>query len=261
MKSFLPLSSVLVAAALVFGTGSDQARAGDHTNLEDNIPTELEDAYPTPYLGKEVQLATRYDRTADHRDLFFFEPRFEYGLAPNLQVQVGVPFNYGSAAPRQAEGRGIGNVTLSALYNFNQESLFLPAFAVSGRLELPTADQARGVDTTLGIVLTKTLGGASFMPRLHFNAYWLHNAGAASDERDDGYRLIAGYSMRIGADTVGIVDYVHEYEVSERRVSNLLEAGLRRQVTPRLVLSVGGGAGLTHNSPDARASLGAQFSF
>ena len=261
MKSSLPIPSFFAAVALLVCSASNQAQASDHTNLEDNIPTELEDAYPTPYLGKEVQLATRFDRTADHRNLFFFEPRFEYGLAPNLQVQVGVPFNYGSAAPRQAEGRGVGNVTLSALYNFNQESLYLPAVALSGRLELPTADQARGVDTTLGLVFTKTLGGASFMPRLHLNAYWLHNAGAETEERENGYRLIAGYSMRIGADTVGIVDYVHEYEVSERRVSNLLEAGLRRQVTPRLVLSVGGGAGLTHNSPDARATLGAQFSF
>lgn len=260
MKS-LSRFSLLILSGFLAVVGPAASRAADHTNLEDGIPTQLEDAYPTSYLGKEIQLATLYERTADHRDLFFFEPRFEYGLFPNLQVAVGVPFNYGDAAPRQAEGRGIGNVTLSTLYNFNQESLFLPAFAVSGRAELPTADRARGVDTTLGVVFTKTLGGANFMPRLHFNAYWLHNAGASSDERENGYRLIAGYSMRIGADTVGILDYVHEYEVSERRVSNVLELGLRRQVTPRLVISAGGGAGLTSNSPDARASLGAQFSF
>lgn len=240
---------------------SDRLPAADHTNLEEGIPTQLEDAYTIPYLGKEIQLATRYDRTADHRNLFLVEPRFEYGLARNLQVAVGVPFDYGSAARQQAEGRGLGNVNLSALYNFNQESLYLPAFALSGRVEFPTADRARGVDTAVGLVFSKTLGSASFMPRLHFNALWLHNAGADTNERENGYRLIAGYTMRIGADTVGIVDYVHEREVSERRTSNLIEVGLRRQITPRFVLSAGGAAGLTSNSPDARASLGAQFSF
>ena len=251
----LPLALALLTALPAV------VRAADHTNLEEGIPTQLADAYPIGYLGKELQLATRFDRTADHRNLFLVEPRFEYGLARDLQVSVGVPFNYGSAAPRQAGGRGIGNVNLSALYNFNQESLVLPALALSARAEFPTADRARGVDTAVGVVFSKTLGAANFIPRLHVNALWLHNAGAGSRERENGYRLIGGYTMRVGADTFVILDHVHERAVNERRTSEVVELGLRRQVTPRLVLSIGGGAGLTDDSPHARASLGAQFTF
>jgi hypothetical protein len=58
----------LVCTSLPFAL-APVVRAADHNNLEPNILAQVEDAYPIPYLGREVQGYTTYDRTRDNKDL------------------------------------------------------------------------------------------------------------------------------------------------------------------------------------------------
>lgn len=231
-------------------------RASDHNNLEENFPTRLEDAYPIDYLGREIQCAFQFTRTGEGKELFLIEPRLEWGFARNWQGTLIVPVQFGSAVRD-----GLGNVGLEALYNFNTDGIWLPAISISGRADLPTAPDARGVDTTAKLLLTKGLGRTSFLNELHANLAWTHNAAPAEGERENVYSLAVGWSARLNADTVGVIDYVHEQQLEEHRMSNMLEAGIRRQITPRLVLSAGAGVGLTAGSPHFRATFGFQQSF
>ncbi len=96
------------------------AQAADHLNLEEGLPTEVEDAYPIPYKGIELQGVTKYDRI-NGKDSFVIEPRVEYAIAPNTQATISVPFQFGSA-----EDDGISDVGIEFLYNFNAESLKTP---------------------------------------------------------------------------------------------------------------------------------------
>ena len=62
-------------------------------------------------------------------------------------------------------------------------------------------------------------------------------------------------------DTVLVLDFVREQEKEEDQDSNLVEAGIRYQLTPLAVLTAGVAAGIGEDSPDFRTIMGFQKSF
>lgn len=240
-------------AALAATCGS--LLAADHLNLEEGLPTKLEDAYPIAYRGREIQTHLSYQHGDDGKDRVTLQPQFEFGFAPNAQGKIAVPFYLGDA-----DRKNSGNIGLEAFYNFNTEGIYLPAFAVSARADLPTGREAAGIDTTLKGIATKSVTRTG-LDRIHLNAAWKRNAGRGPMEREHMYHLVAGYSRRLGADTVIVADYVREQEEEKGKTFDIIELGVRRQLTPHTVLSAGAGAGVSKDSPDVRFTLGFQKSF
>ena len=242
--------AVLCVAGIII---PNAARAQtDHRNLEQGLPITIEDAYPTPYLNREFQLVTRYDRV-NGRDLTLLNPRFEYGFARNWQGRIEAPFRLGSA-----DRTGSGDTALEAFYNFNAESLTLPAFAASVRAIFPSGERSRGVDTEYKLLFTKTPGQAKNFDRLHLNLQYLVNAQADEMERNGRFTGAAGYSRRLGPNYILVTDYVYQQEREKSKDSHVIEAGVRFQHSPLTIFTFGAGAGLTKNSPDFRVSLGFQ---
>jgi hypothetical protein len=230
--------------------------AADHTNLEEGIPVQVVDAYATPYLNREIQANWRYERTRESEERFVFEPRLEYGFARNWQGSVSVPVMAGNA-----DQTGSGNIALEALYNFNSESLFLPALALSGRADLPTGRESAGIDTTFTFIATKMLIPGSRFNRTHVNLSWMHNRGAAEDERVDRYRAVLGFDIRVGTDTVLVTDLYRELLMKKGERSTMFELGFRRQLTPFTLMGIGAGAGIGDQSARFRITIGFQHSF
>ncbi|MEO0377620.1 MAG: transporter [Cyanobacteria bacterium P01_A01_bin.17] len=237
----------------ITGLWIDPAAAADHLNLEEGLPIEVEDAYPVPYKGLELQGILRYERNGSE-DRILLEPRLEYGVAPNTQVRLAVPFSFGDGGVNNIEDVGV-----EVFYNFNAESLTLPAFAVSVGADFPTGPDSSGVDPTVRLLATKTIGNAN-MDRLHLNLGYTRNFGAEVDERSNQFSAILGYSRRLNSDTILVSDFVYEQEDEVNTDAYLLELGIRHQVDPLTVFSVGAGAGLTSNSPDFRVTMGVQRS-
>lgn len=231
------------------------ARGADHMNLEEGFPTHLEDAYPIAYRGREMQARVGYERTDGNETKLTLEPAAEIGFAPNAQGKIVAPFFVGDA-----DKRGSGALGVEAFYNFNTEGLLCPAFAVSARADLPTGRHTAGFDTTLKLIATKSISKTG-SDRLHLNVAWARNAGAFADEREHMYRLVFGYSRRLGADTVIVADYLREQQRERGITIDVIEVGLRRQITPLTVISAGIGAGVSKDSPDVRATVGWQKSF
>lgn len=242
----------LIAATSLAGA----AGASDHTNLEPGLPLEVEDAYPTGYLNREFQLSARYERTRDGQNQYIATPRLEYGFARNWQASLNVPFTLG-----QGDKRGSGDIGAEVFYNFNTESLKLPAFAASVNLVTPTGRDSSGLDSSFKFIATKTLGYAEKLQRVHLNFTYFNNASPRADERGNRYAAVAGYSQRVGPQMILLTDYVRQQEKERGVTSNIVEVGLRYQKTPLTVLSVGLGAGIGNQSPDFRATLGLQRSF
>lgn len=103
----LERAAVLAAAAAVLPFA---ALCADHSNLEEGLPTAVEDAYPIAAGGREVQPAARYERQRDGKNLFLLDSRLEFGFAPNWQGKIAVPVRLGSA-----DKAGSGDVQLEAL--------------------------------------------------------------------------------------------------------------------------------------------------
>jgi hypothetical protein len=243
---------ILFITMVAVGALAIPARA-DVSDLEEGFPTALTDAYPKEYLGREVQLVNRFIRTDKEEDGFFFEPRLEFGFPRNTQISVAVPFRTGELEPD-----GLGDVRVEALYNFNQETLGVPAVSLIAGLETPTGDDSEGVDPIVGAVFSKTLGRSSQLHRLHLVGRYQFNSEEQPDERDGRYEAVVGYSRRVSPQLFILFDYLREQNLKEHEETNLVEAGLRYGLSPIWVLSAGVGFGIGAESPEVQATVGLQ---
>ncbi len=252
------LRAFVTAAALT--ALSSPAGAVDHVNLEEGLPVEVTDAYPLAYLGREVQGRLQYRLTGEGEHQARFEPRFEFGLPYNGQVSVRVPLVLGFGLPQQDAEFNLGRVALDYLYNFNQETLSLPALSLVVGVEAPDTRTGGSFDPFGRVLLTKMLPGSTLWHRVHLNGAIQINVGRESGERPWRYTVAAGYDVRLGATVVGVVDVVRDQSMREGMVSTFGELGLRIQVTPLLAVALGGGGGATDDGePVARGTFGFQW--
>ncbi len=229
---------LIVATVLLMTAAPSPTWAIDHKNLDEGRPLRLEDAYPIA-AGEwaiEAGAGATFQRRSANRGLFPLE--ILYGAWPNLQLGVGTTL---STDPHEIdEQRKSGDLELSALYNFNQETLTLPALGARVELNLPTGVDSSGVDVALKAIATKSFDRLA----VHFNAAYEFLTGTTGDERDGRYQLVLGASYPVGAPrytrTTLVGDIFTEQSV-HRGESNIVgaEIGFRHQLTPRIVLDAG----------------------
>ncbi len=231
----------IIAASVLLLLGATQsAVAIDHGNLDENRPLRLEDAYPitSGEIAIEAGAGFTLERRGPNRGVFPVE--LLYGAYPNLQLGLGTVL---STDPREIDERPkSGDLVLSALYNFNQETISLPAFALKLSLDAPTGVDARGYGIELKGIITKSFERVS----LHFNGGYEFLPGSGRDDRDGRYKLVLGASYPVGAPRFTRATLIGDVftEQSERRHERNIvgtEVGLRCQLTARLVWDVGVG--------------------
>jgi|GEM_PF-521861 len=248
--------SLLLSLAIGLNAIPSFVEASDHWNLEEELPTEVEDAYASDYLTPELQSLFRYERIHNGGERFVLSPRLLYGFDKQWQAKVAVPFLFGSA-----DNTGSGTVALEVLHQFTQESAYAPALAFAVGLGLPSGVRSHGVDTELKVIGTKAFGKSYLEHRVHVNLAWNHNTDPLVNERTDRYVAILGYSHPIPADIVLVMDFAREQELDRTRTANLAEVGFRRMVTPVSVVSLGAGLDVSKEFPGFRVTIGFQYSF
>lgn len=236
----------------------------DHVNLEGGFGTRLEDAYATAYGNRELQLPVTYRRSRDGRNLVQYGPTLEIGPFRNTQFSIGVPLYSGNG-----DRTGSGNVQFRGLYNFNTEGRYLPAMAVAGELDLSTGRDNYGTDYAGTFILTKGILSRLGLHRLHANLLYRRNnqpqpvaeGGEIIGERLDRFTLLVGYSGRILPQSTLIVDFVREQLPLRGQLGSSVEAGLRRQMNPRMVMSGGVAVGVGTDADKYRLNVAIQQSF
>ena len=228
-----------------------EAYAIDHKNLDENRPLRLEDAYPIAdgEITIEAGGGLRLGQRSPNRGVFPIE--ILYGAYPNLQLSLGSTL---LTDPRSVtEPPASGDLRLSALYNVNQETLTLPAFAGKVGLTIPTGIGSTAIGVGLKGIVTKSIERLS----LHLNVGYEFLSGTKPTDRDGRYDLIFGMSYPIGAPKFTRATLVWDVFTaqSERRGQDNItgtEVGLRYQLTPRIVWDAGVGtefAGPANRSP------------
>ncbi|MEW6301021.1 MAG: hypothetical protein AB1671_25355 [Thermodesulfobacteriota bacterium] len=214
------------------------ARAVDHNNLDEGRPLRLEDAYPIAYGELAAETGARFLHNRTVADRFAFPVEFLYGAYWNLQVGLG---STPSTHPRTIdEPEKSGDLRAFALYNLNQETLALPAFAAKLSLDFPTGVDSQGVDTELKGIITRSFGRS----RVHLNVAYEFVGSADDGERDGRYEIVLGGQYPLGYprsfDTTLLVDcFTQQSGHSGASNSAGFEIGLRRQVAPLTVVDVG----------------------
>lgn len=250
-------ASAVLAAALL-AAGATGAAEQDHevqelNNLDINIPNTLEDAFAAERGSVTLLGAARYDRRHGHDTVRFF-PRLLIGVAEGLQATIQVPYSVGSGPEADK-----GVAAFGALYNFNRETAWLPAFAAAVEAGPAIGHDAHGGEMRLFGIASKTIDPRAFR-RLHLNAAWFRTFDPGEEERRDRYRVAIGYSQLLLPRTVLVADFLREsLEERGERASNVLEAGFRHMVVPGLILGGALGAGIGRDSPRFRAVFSVQY--
>ena len=218
--------------------GVAQAYAIDHKNLDEGRPTRLDDAYAISTGEIAVEAGAGFQIARRGADQGVFPVEVLYGALPNFQIGIGTAL---FTDPHELDDRPkSGDLHLSGLYNFNQETLSLPAFGLRLGLGLPTGVDARGYTVEVKGIVTKSIERLS----LHLNAGYEFITDTRHDERDGRYDLALGFSYPVGAPQftrATLVGDVFAEQAGRRGESTVVgaEVGLRFQLTPRVVWDVG----------------------
>ncbi len=245
----------LALAALCLGWPV-AGRALDHDNLDPNRPIGMEDAYPIPKGEIGLEGGVRFNDRRTDRTRVTFQPQIIYGAFYNAQLEIQSDL---LTEPDTVVGPNkSGDLHLGLLYNFNTETIAVPALAVRVEADLPTGVNSKGVDTQLTGILTRSFGRL----RAHLNVGYAVLGSPQGQERAGAYRAVAavsypiGYPMRFRETLIASV-YTRQSDLRGQRNNTGVEVGVRHQLSSRIVLDAG--VGTEFDGPSDRAALMGTF--
>ena len=178
----------------------------------------------------------------------------------NTQASLSAPYRLGNASETKQ-----GDLIAQALYNFNNETGSLPAFALSLGVDQPYGYQSGGTESQVKAIASKSIGsfGSSYVPRpLHVNAIWFHDYDPLSRvdirERRDRYLAGIGYGQPVTDEAVPVADVYREQLNERTQAQNIVQVGVRCQLDPQTVPSGSVGTGFADRSPAFVALAGFQ---
>jgi hypothetical protein len=156
------MRSVILIGCLAAGPLAAQT---EYHELESGRPAIVEDAFATPRQAIELQLApVTLEQFGAGLTRVTLEPAVSYGILPRTDIELIAPFIFREAGYKPAHG--ITQFGIAALYNFNNESTLLPAFALKGEIAFPAGGAPTSGTLYEGrAIATRTFGGF----RVHLN--------------------------------------------------------------------------------------------
>ena len=246
-------------AALAFGTALAAPAWADPQENARFAPLQVESAVPLG-LGKlEAEFSSRYvrDRYNERgQDLLVMEPLLRLGAFPGGHVTIGVPYRVGNQG---TANQGAGS--LGVLYNFNDQTAYLPAFGVAVTYETPFGAGHKTAEYLVRGLASKSLGSSPSSPRLHLNVGYTRLTQPGKAEREDRLEFVAGGSVLLRDDLALFLDVVHGAKAERRQTQTLVEAALRYEIGGDWYVSGGVGVGVGAQSPAFRALFTLQRGF
>lgn len=232
---------IVAGAALAAALGGPAAAQTDYYNTDKGRPVRVEDAYPVERHAFELQLAPlRLEREAGGVYHWEVAPEVAWGVLPRTQLELGFPLAHVDAGAG-GKASGLAGIELSALYNLNNETRTLPAFAVAADVLLPVGGLGpdRAYPTFKGIA-TRTFSRARF----HANAeYTLGPDAGEGDEVGEASRWMAGIAVDrtfpIRSILVTADLFAEQALDSDESLAWTAEAGLRYQTSPQFNVDLG----------------------
>jgi hypothetical protein len=107
-------------------------------------PFLTDDPAPVDYKHSEFYVFSTYDKTNDGKDITAPAFEYNYGVFPETQLHLVVPFV--RSAPNDAASEfGIGDVEIGVKYRFVQETDTMPQIGVFPMAELATGNSDKGL--------------------------------------------------------------------------------------------------------------------
>lgn len=212
----------------------------DVMNLNEFMPTRMEDASVTPMGKLNLQGSGHYENSSDST---LFRPTIRYGLIKRVHIEISEDIING---PKKTE-KGSGRTIAGFQWNFNEQDDWVPSLALQPNFLFPTGKDVDGIDPSLRLIMTSTLIGTSSEPigQFHLNYQWEHNSEKDKDERQNGYDITFGYSHRISRHSSLLTDFFHTRDIYSSATRNEVELGWMHEFAKEFYLAIGGGLELT----------------
>jgi hypothetical protein len=244
---FLRGTRPLVAAAVVLVFGSPAVAQVDYRNLDHGLPSRVADAYPVERYAFELAGPARFAlQNGNVRGRV--APQLDYGVASNVMVGVGLDLAVGG------QGGEPSREHASLLWNVRRETPGWPALSVVFEASSAKFDDA---GLTAGVLATRSFGRS----RLHANLV------AAFVEPKDAltepvWWVGLGWDYTLfRTSTLVVVDLVVAQEREGLPRGWDLGAGIRRQLSPTLVVHGGVSRSLGTAGEGTQLTMGLSHAF
>lgn len=223
-------------------------------NLNERMPTRLEDASVIESGRLQVQASARYEGK-DKR--FHHRPEVRWGPVKRVQTELLLDQFSG---PRGTEN-GNGQTEANIQWNFNDQDNIIPALTLTSEFKFPTGKKTQGIDPAVRLNMTSTIAGTLTDPvsQVHVNYRWGHNSSRQNGEDKVSYLLVAGLSQRLRSDWAIIADFIHEKEMLKGISKNEVELGWLHEADRELQMGLS--AGLDVEKGHISSTLAIQKSF
>lgn len=225
------------AILFIFLLLSSEVILADVMNLNNFMPTQLEDAAPIDAHSMDVQYSVALEKMG--KDIVLHRPNVRYGMNQHLQLEAQATVDSGGSEFHSGESE------FNLLYRVNQSSSMLPEVSLSPLAIFPSGKGMSGVDYGVRINFSSLLMGTSKRPltQLHFNFQIVHNNEARQYEVLDRYLYALGASHRLADETALVLD-VMSNEDPQGKKSYLVELGWHQGLGKEFYLGVSASAGL-----------------
>ncbi|MEJ0046614.1 MAG: hypothetical protein WDN04_11200 [Rhodospirillales bacterium] len=202
------------------------ARA-DPQEVETGEPLLIEDATTDDPGNLSIQLSGIYAH--QHRDgaldLTSQGLTVKMGLVKGVQVSLNPEYGMGTA-----QGRNGGSVLGEALFQFNDQSRFVPAFAFNLSYATPYGAGPKSGEYTFRAIATKWLGATEESPRLNLNLTDYHVTQPDGGDRRDQLQAVLGGSVLLSRQGALIADIEYGAAEAAGTTETFLEIGYSRDL-------------------------------
>jgi len=211
----------------------------------------------------QFQLETGFDlaRQDNHDREISPSLTLSYGLLENMDIGVGSSYLF--VRPKGGENEnGLGDTEIKLKYRLLGKKIWMPAFAIAGKVKIPTASESRGLgsgkaDFGLNAVFTKELS-KSFVLHLNLGYSFIGEHGA---DNEMNYSGAAQFILSDKWGLVGEIVGVNNFNGHKRDdpISGLI--GTYYLITENIIWDAGIEIGMNKAAPDYRLTTGLTFLF
>jgi hypothetical protein len=248
-KGFMLIAVLVTCTALV----STEAFAG--------MPLTTDDAYTVEKGTFQLETGMDFIRQDNHDREFGPSMMLTYGLFERMDVGVGSAYLFVDPAEGKNEN-GLGDTEIKVKYHLSDQKEWVPHFAVSSTLKIPTASDSKGLgsgktDLSVNTIFTWNLGKRwQFYSNLGYTFIGEHHA-----ENECNYSVAAQFALLEKWALVGEVFGVNNFNGHTRDdpISSLV--GVQYVLSDTFVLDGGVEIGMNRAAPDYRVTAGVTFFF
>lgn len=224
-------------------------------------PLTTDDAYTVEKGKFQVETGFDFARQDNHDKVFFPSMTLSYGLFERMDMGVGSIYQFVNPTEGKKEN-GFGDTALKIKYRLVDQKDWIPSFAVSGTLKIPTASESKGLgsgktDFNINTIFTWNLS-KGLQLYVNLGQTFIGEHGAINEFN---YSLAGQFLLSGKWALVGEISGVNNFNGHKRDDPLSGIVGFQHTISDNLIWDLGLEIGMSKASSDFRFTTGLTIFF